>query len=280
MRMGRWRTVGTVISVSQQQARLGSSKVSAQPQQNKWRKLFIPLKATKILSRAQGNGSYGGVMSKKPGAKPNPPFKRESWKKSPSTTTKSPSTPKNVSGKVEKLPSVRTTKSILRKKDSGQITKNARVRISDKPSVYRKPSKSKSSNINSNLTKTTNKKHPNIEKTLDDKKFDSSIENVKNPSESKLTEKVVGKNWRKIRLMLNYLKIRNPGIVTLSKSDSDANASLAMNLKAIQMVDKFKEMSSRSKNAVPRCGGKRNPGDFDYLGIYQRHKIVQITTKI
>ena len=107
-----------------------------------WRKLFLPVKATRILSQAYGK-------SNKPKAKPNPPFKKESWKK-PQPTNRAISLRNDTKAKQSKSaveqPSKSPTKSILRKKDStgaGQKANIRRVKISDKPSVHQKPSSSK-----------------------------------------------------------------------------------------------------------------------------------------
>ena len=88
------------------------------------------------------------------------------------------------------------------------------------------------------------------------------------PEISPFAAKPMNKHWRKIKLMLHYLKMKSPGIINMSssKSTGDPTEGIKMNLQAIHMVDKYKEFLTKEKTDIPRCGGQRAKGQFDYQG--------------
>ena len=71
--MGKWATLGAAVNVSTQ------SKLLTKQKTNKnWNRILVPVKASKILSKSKLNNKHvqnGHIL------KPNPPFKKESWKK-------------------------------------------------------------------------------------------------------------------------------------------------------------------------------------------------------
>ena len=113
---------------------------------------------------------------------------------------------------------------------------------------------------------TTPTKDDHLEQTPDPNQIEAEVSEAEKEEEYSESRKTALKHWRKIRLMLLYLKLPPPGIINLAKKNAKEEISFSANLKALQMMAKFKEISQKQKNTVPRCGGKREPRSFDYLG--------------
>ena len=250
LRMGKWRTLGTVISISKHQAahaKLGSDKVAGKTS-SKWRKLLIPVKASKILSQANKRN----IVDKSKTTKPNPPFKRDAWKHEK---------PKVSNGNQKQ-------KSILKKESVGQASKAKKVKINEKPAPTRARKKGtvEKKPLTSSLKKRSSKSSQIIKRNEDDQNKDQ-------PPMRRNEEHIMrsSQHWHKIRLMLNYMKIKNPSIISLGKPSSAREDSsfnnISANLQAMKMGDKFKELKHRNKTSIPRCGGRRNHGEYDYQGV-------------
>ena len=257
---------------------------------NKWKKVKVPVKALVLLKlSAQKKENSKSGISKRKTVKPNPVFKKDAWKKSSTATVKSsvskstisrsPSKSNSKSNLTDKKPLTVKAKSSL---DSGSKLKNpARKGIlktepavrSRKKSVTINPRERKSISGRSPRSRTSkslgNKtKDDHLEQTPDSPKTEAEVSETEKEGECSESRKMAVKHWRKIRLMLHYMKLPPPGIINLAQQNTKGKEEISFtaNLKALQMMAKFKEISSKQKNTVPRCGGKRDPGSFDYLG--------------
>ena len=97
-KMGKWKTLGAVVNVSTQVKLLGQGSSSGTKSSGaSWSNVLAPVKATRILGKAK---SKNREAIRKTGVfKPNPEFKRESWKKSNTAAKKSISSGKTIDSK-------------------------------------------------------------------------------------------------------------------------------------------------------------------------------------
>ena len=282
-KMGKWKTLGAVVNVSTQVKLLGQSRTGTKSSGASWSNVLAPVKATRILGKAK---SKNREAIRKTGVfKPNPEFKRESWKESNTAAKKSILSgktfdSKNGSGKGKEVaPKARKpSKGILKERVSlsrrSTVTERKKsVQIIDKKATTESRTRKKDSK--------TGKLRPLSKVDKDDvsKVELSDPTHSKDEEATKTTSPTVAaesKYWRKIRLMLVYMKMRNPSIINLGTSSKDASLSLGQNLQAMMMADKFKDFSQKQKNSIPRCGGSRGPGEFDYMGIYQSFRYIHM----
>ena len=281
-KMGKWKTLGAVVNVSTQVKLLGQGSSSGTKSSGaSWSNVLAPVKATRILGKAK---SKNREAIRKTGVfKPNPEFKRESWKKSNTAAKKSISSgktidSKNGSGKGKEVaPKARKpSKGILKERVSlsrrSTVTERKKsVQIIDKKATTKSRTRKKDSKTGKlrPLSKLDKDDVSNVELSDHPQSQDEEATTTTTPAVA-----AESKYWRKIRLMLVYMKMRNPSIINLGTSSKDASLSLGQNLQAMMMADKFKDFSQKQKNAVPRCGGSRGPGEFDYMGIYRSFRYI------
>ena len=281
-KMGKWKTLGAVVNVSTQVKLLGQGSSSGTKSSGaSWSNVLAPVKATRILGKAK---SKNREAIRKTGVfKPNPEFKRESWKKSNTAAKKSISSgktidSKNGSGKgKEEAPKARKpSKGILKERVSlsrrSTVTERKKsVQIIDKKATTKSRTRKKDSKTGKlrPLSKVDKDDVSNVELSDHPQSQDEEATTTTTPAVA-----AESKYWRKIRLMLVYMKMRNPSIINLGTSSKDASLSLGQNLQAMMMADKFKDFSQKQKNGVPRCGGSRGPGEFDYMGIYRSFRYI------
>ena len=253
----------------------------------KWKKVKVPVKAMVLLKlSAQKKENSKSGISKRKTVKPNPAFKKEAWKKSPTGTSTKSAVSKSTASKsssksnlTDKKPLNIKAKSSLdasanRKNAPGKgILKTEPAVKSRKKSVTINPRERKSISGRSPRPKTKSvgnkaKKDDHLEQTPPDSssQIEAELSEVGGEGECSESRKTALKHWRKIRLMLYYLKLPPPGIINLAKKNMKEEISFTANLKALQMGAKFKEICQKQKNSVPRCGGKREHRSFDYLG--------------
>ena len=277
--MTKFKNLANVAAAFSKTDKKSPVKNIKNPAASKWKKVKVPVKAIVLLKlSAQKREISKSKIAKRKNVKPNPAFKKEAWKKSSIQTTKSAasrSTTSKSSLTDKKLSNVKAKSSLdasANKKNApkkGILKTDPTVR-SRKKSVTLNPRERKSISGRSPRSKTKslgNKaKDDNLEQTADCPQVEGEISEAEKEAECSESKMMARKHWRKIRLMLHYLKLPPPGIISLAKKDPKEEISFTANLKAIQMMTLFKEFANKQKNSVPRCGGKREPRSFDYLG--------------
>ena len=252
--MGKWKLLGTVVEVATR-VKLGSGS----SRRHGWSNVLAPGKASRIISRVNTKNNKISKRNKLGSSikdkKPNPDFDKLKWKNS----DKPKNFGKNRNGNISTENQTSTGKYSKPLSKKGSILKPG----GDQVKINSGRSRKKSVRIVEKTKKASSQ-------AKNEQEFKQTEKNIMSTSITKPTSNV-SSYWKKIRLMLVYMKIRNPGILSLSSKCSDVNKnpglSITSNLEAIKMADKFKEYRHREKNSVPSSGGKRGPGEFDYLGI-------------
>ena len=280
--MTKFKNLGTVArALSKIDKSSPVKKTTQDPDGQRWKKLKVPVKAVVLLklSANKNETAKSGKISKGKNVKPNPTFKKDAWKKSATATkteirkssvSKSPSVVKTRDNKNLELKNNNNEAASIKKSPRKGILKTETGEKIRKKSVTINPRERKS-NIYGRSSRTKTKLNKNNKDDLHDKPL-SSLETEDCPaeagSEADISERrqAARLHWRKVRLMLHYLKFPTPGIINLTDKNSKEKFSFTANLKAIQMVKKFKKIKHKQKNSVPKSGGKRKAGSFDYLG--------------
>ena len=263
--MTKFKNLGTVARALAKIDKSSPAKQTNDQDGERWKKLKVPVKAL-VLLKLSGNKNdpnKKGKISKGKPVKPNPAFKKDAWKKQGAKTKSTISTINSENNSDSKSRSNlragdgnrKTPKKGILKSEAGERTRKKSVTINPrekKPISYGrlKRSKAKKDDLQEELANSpeTDQREADIEA---------------NVSETQMKARA---HWKKVRLMLHYLKFPTPGILSLKDKNKKDQFSFSANLKAIQMVKKFKKIKKIQKNCVPRSGGKRPAGSFDYLG--------------